>query len=100
MVARRNDGEGPTDVFERRRIGVAPFRILGGAAQVLDRVASVACALVVLGDEAEILARTIAAAKDQPVGNYAMVLLARLLQHALVGDLVQDVVLEDELARP
>ena len=52
-----------------------------------------------LGDQAEVLARAIAAAHDQPVGRQAMLLLARLLEHALVGDLVQHVVLEDELAR-
>ena len=94
-----DERESAAEVLERGRIDVAACRVLAGAAQVVDRVDDFARALVVLGDQAEVLARAIAAAHDQPVGRQAMLLLARLLEHALVGDLVQHMVLEDELAR-
>ena len=94
-----NEGEGAAEVVERGRVDVAARRVFAGLAQVVDGIDDVAGALVVLGDQAEVLARAIAAAHDQPVGGQAMLLAPRLLEHALVRDLVQHVVLEDELAR-
>ena len=98
-IVGRNERQGAAEVVERGRVDIAARRVLAGAAQVVDGIGDVAGALVVLGDQAEVLARAVAAAQDQPVGGEPMLLAARLLQHALVGDLVQDVVLEDELAR-
>jgi hypothetical protein len=53
----------------------------------------------VIGDHAEMLACAVTAALDQPVGDHAMLLAPRPLEDALVRNLMQHCVLEDELAR-
>ena len=78
---------------------VAARRVAAGPVEIVDGVAGVAGALVVVGDEAEMLARPIAAAHYQPLGRLPVLIAPGALEHAVVGDLVQHVVLEDELAR-
>ena len=96
----REPARAPDQVVERGLVHIPVDGILARVPKIARGVDLVAAPLVVLGDHAEVFFRAIAAAHDQPVCRQAMLLAPRLLEHALIGDLVQHVVLERELARP
>ena len=83
------------DMVERSRVRVACRRIVGGAPQIVDGVASVAGTLVMLGDKRQVGR---AALTGEPCGDLAMSFALDALQYAVVRDLMQHVVLEDVFA--
>ena len=76
-VVLMNQGESTAEVVEGRGVDVAARRVFARLAQVGQRVVDVAGPLVVIGDQAEVLARAIAAADDEPVGGQPMLLAPR-----------------------
>ena len=98
-IVGRCDVQGAAYIVERYLVNEATGGILAGLAEVVDCVGGVAGALIVLGDQAVELADAIAAADDEPVGNLAVQITPQPLQHTLVGDLMQHMMPEGELAR-
>ena len=98
-VVGRHERECPGEVIERRGAGITGGGVFTGLAKVVDRVDGVTGALVVFGNQAEVFARAVAAAHHEPVGRLAVVLALVALEHTLIGDLMQHMVLEHEFVR-